>query len=374
MAERRVLVNVLYGSGGGGGGGSNPPTWPPDDGVNIEDYGGSGDDSTDNYSPLMAAISAAAGRPVYIPVGNYVFSASTVNIPSGTTIVGESTYNTYLKTRIRYNSSSSFSYFKCGMPGNSAAVNANNAQYTSFDHVRFRGGGSTSDPWGDGAPVLNIGGLNDCNNITFSYCDIECNMGTIDSSLSYLYNDISIYSWTALVQNIYFTNCNIGVSNGLRTGSPRMGVECYTASVEDGAPATPPGWYNIIFSGTTVEVCDAHGIDFSDSYERQSSGVLVENCLIKGGGAAYTNWGSSVDFELTQGFIFRNNTVYRGWEKAFQMWNHGDPYPGPNGVITGNTFNTAYDNGITPEYGYTEEYQLDLWGTNTYSGNTWVTP
>lgn len=363
MAERYVILKVIYGEGGAAGGGTGPSVWPPVGGVNIEDYSGSGDGTTDNYSPLMAAISAAAGAPVYLPRGTYYFSPSTVTIPDGTTIVGESIYSTSLLTRIRFGSSSSFSYFTCGVSGNSAVVNSSGAFHTVFKNVCFSGGGSSSST--DGEPVVYISG--NCSFTMFEYCDIQCNSGTVDSGMTKKYNNVTINVTDSDISNIYFSNCNIGTTNGTRTGSPRNGIEIYSNSASY-------RWKNIFISGSKIYTSDLHGIALYDNYQKPCFSTVIENCKLYGGGAAGKLNGSTINMELSMFPIVRKNYIYRGWDKAIRMSTNGYPYDGPYGEIRYNTFDTTFDNGITPLYGYTESHQLSLVGSNTYSNNTWITP
>lgn len=55
--------------------------------VNVKDYGAKGDGITDDTSALRDALTAGAGKTVYIPEGTYLFSG-TLHVKSGTTVRG----------------------------------------------------------------------------------------------------------------------------------------------------------------------------------------------------------------------------------------------------------------------------------------------
>jgi hypothetical protein len=65
--------------------------------VSVTDFGAVGDDATDNTTAFNNAISAAAGRIVFIPAGTYRITS--LNAPAaGTVIVGESRQSAIIKT------------------------------------------------------------------------------------------------------------------------------------------------------------------------------------------------------------------------------------------------------------------------------------
>ena len=140
-----------------------------------------------------------------------------------------------------------------------------------------------------------------------------------------------------------------------------MGIECYT---EDGSP----GWQNITLSDCTFEAADAHTIDFSDDAGQRSSGVLVEGCLIKGGGYKHLHWGYGIDLEMPLGAVVRDNTIWRSWGQTLFITDRGEAgYNGPGTQISGNTFDLALDNGIAPG----SDVPIGLHGDgNRFTGNT----
>jgi hypothetical protein len=275
---------------------------------------------------------------------------------------GASRRSAWLRGHIDFGSNQVISDLKIGDAGSSAVYNKAGATHTLFERVRFRGGGGT--PGGPNAPVVMLGGSKACSFITFTDCEVERNIGTESPTDLYYgncYNDITVMSiGTTAATDILFDGCHVGVTNGTASGSPRMGIECYS---ETGSV----GWKNITLRDCTFEAADAHTIDFSDEYNRRATGVLVEGCLIKGGGVKHLGWGYGIDLELPLGAVIRNNTFWRSWGMTFYMTTRDDAYVGAGAVITGNLFDLAYDNGITPDSRTPITLRND---GNQFTGNT----
>ena len=299
---------------------------------------------------------------MYLPVGTYEITSITV--PDGLSVTGSGMGTTWLKGKVVYGSDSSFSDLKIGDAGVSAIVNGNGADSTTFTRCHFRGGGGA---WGNLA-VVNFGdssGGPGCSFITLKDCEIERNLGTENSSFSNGYNDISLYSQssTSSVHDITLDGCHVGVSNGVATGSPRMGMECFVA-----APDHLP-WQNITLRGCVFEATDGTCLDFADqgfAGPMSASGVLVEGCTLKGAGVlASAPWSNIIAVECPSGVVITGNTIYRSYQAALAMSHlHAS---GPGMVITNNNFDFVTDNGVTP-YGYTP---ISLMGyDNVFTGNT----
>ena len=331
--------------------------------ANVIDYGAKGDGKTNDTAAIAAAMRVAAGHAgtVDFPAGTYAFT--TLTVPDGVTVVGAGMTASWLKGHLDFGSNDAISNVEIGDSGNSAVYNLPGATNTTFTSCHFRGGGGLQA--GSAGPVVALGFRNSCSHITFSNCEVECNLG-LETTVDYdnCFNDISVYSeYASVPTGITFDGCHIGVSNGTRAGSPRMGIECYT----DGSA---PGWQNITLSNSTFEAADAHTIDFSDTATHRSSGVVVENCLIKGGGAKRLHWGYGIDLEEPEGAVIRDNTIWRSWGSTLYITDRGDSgYNGPGAVITGNDFDLDHDNGITP----TTDTPITLHGVgNQFTGNTVV--
>lgn len=62
--------------------------------VNIKDFGAQGDGNSDDRAAIQAALNAGAGGSVFVPNGRYLVGKGAgywgVNVPAGTTVVGES--------------------------------------------------------------------------------------------------------------------------------------------------------------------------------------------------------------------------------------------------------------------------------------------
>jgi Pectate lyase superfamily protein len=329
--------------------------------VDVRDYGARGDGKTNDRAAITAAMkfAAAHARKVYVPAGTFTFT--TLTVPDGVTVVGAGMTASWLKGHIDFGSNDVISAVEIGTSGNSAVYNLPGANDTTFTDCHFRGGGGLQA--GSAGPVVALGFRDSCSRITFSGCEVECNLG-LETTVDYdnCFNDISVYSEYATVPTgITFENCHIGVSNGVRVGSPRMGIECYT----DGSA---PGWQNVTLSNSTFEAADAHTVDFSDTAAHRSSNVVVEGCLIKGGGVKRLHWGYGIDLEEPEGAVISGNTIWRSWGSTLYITDRGDSgYTGPGAHITGNDFDLDHDNGITP----TADTPITLHGVgNQFTGNT----
>ena len=305
---------------------------------------------------------ASAGKSVYLPAG--AFKANSLAVPDGLTLQGAwGSGSTQLLGHLDFGSNQTYRDMTIVGLNESAINNKLNATNTRFERCRFRGGGTKGDTYT--AAVICLGMRNSCNGVYFKDCEVECNQGTEDAGMTRCLNNISVYAKSGVIpQNITFDGCHIGVSNGVRTGSPRMGFE---ATINEGTTS----WQNISFINTVVEVCDAHGLDFSDDPGAgRSSGVLVEGCHLKGGGLAHRNWGPTLNLEYPLGAIIRNNTIGRGWYYAFQMDTRSDVgFTDAKAVITNNVFNVSVDNGVIGVHSGADQVLL-LGAGNIYTGNT----
>jgi hypothetical protein len=290
-----------------------------------------------------------SGTVLTLPAGTF----APQDWPDGVTVQGAGQGKTFIAGRVNFGNRQLYRDLTIGLPGNSAVRNKSGVGVTQFERCTLRGGGGT----GSGAPVLALGFSWAARNITFTACEIERNAGTENSAMSLGFNNVTIgVDDGASVLDIVFDGCHI-------FGSPRMGAEIVTQSGQSGT------WQRVTFRNTVVDVCDSHGLDFSDDTgSLRSTGVLIDGCTLKGGGKAKRNWGSTVDFEYPLGVVMRNTLIYRGWEAAVQMTNRGNTaYTGPGAVFTGNTVDLTVDNGIT-----TDHKQLDLMGTYTWDATNKV--
>jgi hypothetical protein len=328
--------------------------------VNVLDYGAKADGTTDSTAAITAAVQAAtaAGKSVYVPAG--VYKVSSLSIADGAFIKGAGSSSTWLRGHVDFGSNQVIRDLKIGNKGNSAVQNRNGAHDTVFESCRFRGGGGPSDAT---AAVIFLGYRNAVQDVAFRNCRIERAFGVVTSwqqATNWANNNISIYARTAGPKRITFEGCHVGVSNGVATGSPRMGLEAY---VYDGATQQ---WQDITLRGCTFEVMDSHGADFSDDHDSRANGVLIEDCLFKGAGKVPFLWGSNIDLEYPTGAVIRNNTIWPAREAGIQTTKRSEPFGPCGATITGNTIDWTVDNGIDP--GAPMELQRD--SSLTLSGNT----
>jgi YD repeat-containing protein len=166
-------------------------------GANAKAFGAKGDGTTDDTSTVQAAITAAAGRPVYMPAGTYVItsnvnyntSASSVFTP-GLRLYGDGTDKTFIDNRVANgacitSSSTSSNKFQLGgyvrdltiktttSPATSHGIDLKAVYQFTISNVHVIGLS------GDGMRVTSALGDADASNIVvFEGCRLEnCNIG-----------------------------------------------------------------------------------------------------------------------------------------------------------------------------------------------------
>ena len=224
--------------------------------VNVVAYGARHDGRTDDTAAIARAMGAAvsAAKGVYLPAGTY--RVSSLTMPDGLAVFGAGMGRAWLKGHLAFGSNELISDLKIGDAGKSAVNNQAGAAGTVFARVRFRGGGGS----GWHASVVLLGGSAPAPTSPSSVCEVERNVGIEDSSFSNGYNDITVYeSRGDHVSDITFDGCHVGVSNGVATGSPRMGLECWTA------PGSGIGWRTSPFATASSRRPQSRALDFADS-------------------------------------------------------------------------------------------------------------
>lgn len=306
------------------------PTPTPIRVFSVKDYGAHGDGTTDDVAHIQSAIAAAGRTPVYFPAGTYKLS-STLTVPNGTTLVGAGMATVWLKGKVVFGSSSSFTDLKMG-DAHYATQNGSGASTTSFTRCQFRGGGGT----GVDGPVLRLGSSNSCDHLTFTDCNVERNLGTENSTLSLGYNDIGLVERTDVhCAHITFTRCHIGVTNGVATGSPRFGCECYT----DANDTHSYSYDHVTFDTCIFEQTDAGNLDLADSLASSASYCIVTGCTFKGAGLTHIKWGHALCVELPATTYVTNNTFWGSWLSSLMVTNSSGQTGTAAAQITGNTFN-----------------------------------
>lgn len=343
---------------------------------NVRDYGAKGDGETDDSQAILRAVAAAEGRPVQFPAGAYRIPAP-LAIPAGSILTGPAVNPraypvagcdeplAWLRGKVVFASGSLFSDLKIGDAGRAAIKNAAGASSTSFLHCHFKGGATGTSYAGVDSPTVYLGQSASCDNLLFKDCNVERPMGSeLSGQGGGCHNVFTIQTANAascLMHHITLDGCHLGVANATgRQGSPRMGLEC----VVSGAGTIR----DVAVRETVIETTDSEPLDFSDLPGSRSTGILVEDCLIKGGGlGGFLPVG--VVMELPLGFIFRNNTVWRSKTRCFQTTDRSSgQYPARvGGVITGNTFDFTVANGVAPVRDYAIILRLDGY---QFTGNT----
>ena len=295
-------------------------------------------------------------------------------VPDGTTLIGESMTGAWLKGHVDFKSNSQFTDLKIGpaSAGNSAITSASGvtATATGFTRCHFRGGGGAGN--GIAAGVIVLGAGRASNNITFTDCDVECNLGTeLGYPFSNSFNNIGIWQTGlaagAYIHHITFDGCHIGVSNGVRTGSPRMGMECWVARVSEGGNGL--GWSNVTVKDCVFEPTDVHNLDFADSPDGRSNTVSVTGTNFKGGGLLAAGWGYGICVEYTTQAVISGNTFGRCSDSVIYV-THNEPIPArlPATLITNNVIDAVTNNGVP--LGDNPKCVLIGGYDNVFTGNT----
>lgn len=344
------------------------------------DSGAHGNGTDDDRLHILDAITAAAGSPVYFPAGTYLLStaltvANTVSFVGGTNL-GPDNLTAHLKGRLNFGTGSSFTDLKIGESGNAALVNNGNVYNTSFTRCQFRGGGGGTWP-GEGSMEHVITLNTACHDLTFTDCNVECNMGTEDAGHTKHYDNIYIQPAVVSpsIENVLFIGCHFGVSNGTRTGCPRYGIELYEVGT---AGTRTHGHRNVSFESCLFEACDEENLDYAGSTTSADTTVpncgwsYVRDCTFLGNGKGPIVWGAGdIIFEGGTGHVEVSGcTFYRGAYQAVKMEDQ-EGY----GVNAYHSFHDNFiysddahlDNGITHQFGPYIYVQSNL---NEVYGNT----
>ncbi len=324
--------------------GSTPPS------VSVRSYGAVGNGTHDDTAALNRAMRAMApsGGTVRLPRGTY--KVSSIRVPDGVRLVGAGMNASWIRGGVSYGSRVRLTDLKIGARGRTF-YNAPGARYSTFTRCRFRGGG-------DGYVVL-LGDIDrSCSYITFKDCLIECNLGKANWNHSNPVNNIRITENAAPggahVDHVTFDGCHVGVSNGVRKGSPRAGLEAYTW---DSTGTVTHGWSNLRIVDCVFEAADEFTIDLADTYRLGNGAVrsgpaLIKGCTIKGGGkASDAQWGYSICIEAPVGVVVEDNTIYRASSNT--IGTAPDTRPGVAGpIFRNNRIDLTYPNGIASRAPY----------------------
>jgi hypothetical protein len=328
---------------------------------NVKGYGALGDGMHDDTAHILAAITAAGAAPVFVPTGTYLITS--LSVPSGTTLVGESKTAAWLKGHIHYASSSAFSKLKIGTADDAAAYHANGANGVTFTDCRFRGGGYNGTNWRAVLPLAGTQGA--ISNLTFTRCDVECNLGIETAGPPYRgLNNISmneVMDDDGHIDGLHFIDCDFGVSNGVRTGSPCFNVELTTRNWNGGANVH---WaHDLTFHGCTFQMGDETSLDIESAEDDHYSegNFSITDCLFLGAGKVDATYAQCLCLEIGQHAVVTGNTFYGGKYASLECYGSGES---AHCVITGNTFDDTK--------GHTSHTHVVAFSTsdNIFTGNT----
>jgi len=250
--------------------------------------------------PVAAINAAHPGDTVVVGVG--IFSGS-VNIPNGVTVQGAGMMASWLKGRITYGSNCVVRDVRVGDAGYSVRNQAN-ASTTLFERVKFRGGGGSGGDWYN---LLLGDWARSCDHITFKDCEIECNLGTGNNARI----TENSAAGGAHVDSVTFDGCHFGVSNGVRSGCPRMDLEVVCIDLANGDTVYTHGWSNLVVRNCTFEPSDWYNLDLADHVITGTQDRAAGPALITGntflGGDTYT-----ICTESPAGVVIEGNLFYRG--------------------------------------------------------------
>ena len=276
----------------------------------------------------------ASGKRLQLTAGVY---AVTKDIPDGVDVKGASREETHVKGRITYGSNSVFRNLKLGDAGYSIRNRAGATQ-TAFEFCQLRGGGGDGGDWYN--LLLGDWGRS-CSHITFAATNIECCLG--DGNNARVTENAA--DGGAHVEYVRFDGCHFGVSNGVRSGCPRMDLEVVTVDLAHTDTVFHHGWSHIDVIDSVFEPSDWYNIDLADhvitgTQERASGPSLIRGNTLKGG-KKYT-----ICTESPAGVVIEGNTMYRGGMNTVKFGCGDMSLVDCATVIRGNTFDLDHDNGI----------------------------
>ena len=271
------------------------------------------------------------GKRLVLAPGLYEVGSNLV-IPDGASIHGRSPESTHVKGRITFGSGQYFYGVKLGDKGYAIRHNPL-AVGTQFVGCRLRGGGGSG---GDANNVLLGNYSSSVRAVRFKDCEIECTLGDYDNVRV---TENATDPKGAHVEDIVFEGCHFGVSNGVRSGCPRMDFEAY-CDAQSGGTTYYHGWERIDFLGCVFEPSDWYNIDLTspEAYRTKADGYhgscdsVIRGCTFKGG-TLYT-----ICVESPAGVVIEDNLIHRAGGSTFKM-GCGDMSTVETGtVVRGNSF------------------------------------
>ena len=333
---------------------------------------------------------------LYFPAGTYLLS-TTLTVPAGTVMVGQSQGSTWLKGAVSYtNDNDTTSAMTIGNSGTTTIISSTTGD--TFTDVTFIGGGGSynSGTQPMNSHVITIG-PSATSNITFTRCTIGPNSGTYGDGTTGaggagLHNDnvFVVRNAGVTVEDIEFHACHF-------LYCPRMMCELWDATYEEGL------FTNISFYDCTFELAESEVIDYAGAAHS-----FVDNCTFRGQGSSNTAlWdnhivteGGSTDITVTDNHFYMSEGAACGFTSGANTatGNHIDLSENPyscthdatsdftvasdGNTITGNTINHinnpssywAYITGGSNMVNYNTYSNCTAPGVyNSGSGNT-ITP
>lgn len=305
-------------------------------GLNVKDYGAVGDGTTNDYTAIAAAISAASsagGGVVFIPRGTFI-TGQTITVPANVNIVGENKYTSILKS----NTSGGYSLF---------SITSSNILLSNF---RMEG---------PAAGTLNgAANINTCSNVVIRNCSFN-----------------NRFLITLLIGNDALATTDCGVVDCHFEGSSSEQIEFIDANYcyADRNYISSAGANGIIFFRKTlgaynvgnratnniVRLCRV-GITCGGGNKTQILGNQVYSCTQAGITAQVGNVGTSIDGVCSNNQVDGCNAADQGHSNygiSASGWtinsniskNCAGTGAGGNGFYIGGTQNTVVGNKSTNE-------------------------
>ena len=344
---------------------------------------GDGDDAsptgTEDYEAVLDAVQAAytaGGGWVYFPTGTYRMSTggtfTTLDLRNypGVKFCGDGLDCSWIWGNIRGGSNQIFQDLKIGRKGYEGLYIQGGYTDSSAFRCEFRGGGGGSSDGGHGTNTVRLGGTSTTGtvrNITFRDCRFQRPLEATYTGNCIRVTTSEAGTDTSYVENVLFDHCHIGVTNGIATGSARMGVEIWG----NGAASTrTKSWKRIDFIDCIFEKTDSSQLDYAGLLSSADSSIplggwsTVKGCLFKGCGD--TNNDFVLQFEPAQHMNIVGNTFWKTDHQWVKNIYASDAYTG--NTFVGNTFDGVTDHGesITKD---NSAYIIDVGIGDIWSGN-----
>ncbi len=256
---------------------------PVSESINVKNFGAVGDGVTNDFAALQAAITAGAGKAVYLPPGTYISSATLV-MPSNTTLYGVPGSSILKSTGNSATSAISFGSAKTN-------VVIRDLKITTTDDANATGYGVLINAACTDIVVVN------CEMYNFYHTALRCNTQSTrivwTRNLIYnIYRDASSNGINAS----YLDDSEVSFNRVHSIGNGGNGQHAMYASAAGNC---------LKVIGNSAYNCNSNGFTIYNGGSGTFQSPVVSNNTVRGGlvGYGYTMWD-------IKGMTFTNNSVY----------------------------------------------------------------